>query len=180
MAAVGTVLVTGSLREINQTAKLNSFPTCLLTVMGETRLGRSIQLVKQAKKPQIIDWRIKLAAISFKYLFMCAWRIPWTEKPGGLWSMGSHSQTQLSDFHFSLSCIGEGNGNPLQCSCLENPGDRGAWWAAAYGVTQSRTWLKRLSSSRACGKQSNWTVVLLDCVSKASLLDVRLVYLLRV
>ena len=50
-------------------------------------------------------------------------------------------------FHFSLSCIGEGNGNPLQCSCLENPRDRGAWWAAIYGVAQSRTWLKWLSSS---------------------------------
>ena len=50
-------------------------------------------------------------------------------------------------FHFSLSCIGEGNGNPLQCSCLENPRDGGAWWAAIYGVTQSRTRLKRLSSS---------------------------------
>ena len=49
--------------------------------------------------------------------------------------------------HFSLSCIGEGNGNPLQCSCLENPRDRGAWWAAVYGVTQSQTWLKWLSSS---------------------------------
>ena len=48
-------------------------------------------------------------------------------------------------FHFSLSCIGEGNGNPLQCSCLENP--RGAWWAAIYGVAQSQTRLKRLSSS---------------------------------
>ena len=47
----------------------------------------------------------------------------------------------------SLSCIGEGNGNPLQCSCLENPRDRGAWWAAVYGVTQSRTQLKWLSSS---------------------------------
>ena len=46
-----------------------------------------------------------------------------------------------------LSCIGEGNGSPLQCSCLENPRDGGAWWAAVYGVTQSRTWLKRLSSS---------------------------------
>ena len=46
------------------------------------------------------------------------------------------------DFHFSLSCIGEGNGNPLQCSCLENPKDRGAWWAAVYGVSQSRTRLK--------------------------------------
>ena len=50
-------------------------------------------------------------------------------------------------FHFSLSCIGEGNGNPLQCSCLENPRDGGAWWAAVYGVAQSRTRLKRLSSS---------------------------------
>ena len=50
-------------------------------------------------------------------------------------------------FHFSLSCIREGNGNPLQCSCLENPRDGGAWWAAVYGVTQSRTRLKRLSSS---------------------------------
>ena len=53
----------------------------------------------------------------------------------------------LLHFHFSLSCIVESNGNPLQCSCLENPRDRGAWWAAVYGVTQSRTRLKRLSSS---------------------------------
>ena len=50
-------------------------------------------------------------------------------------------------YFFSLSCIGEGNGNPLQCSCLENPGDGGAWWAAVYGVAQSWTRLKRLSSS---------------------------------
>ena len=50
-------------------------------------------------------------------------------------------------FHFSLSCIGGGNGNPLQCSCLENPRDGGAWWASVYGVTQSWTRLKRLSSS---------------------------------
>ena len=50
-------------------------------------------------------------------------------------------------FHFSLSCIGEGNGNPLQCFYLENPRDGGAWWVAVYGVTQSRTRLKRLSSS---------------------------------
>ena len=54
--------------------------------------------------------------------------------------------TERLSFHFSLSCIGEGNGNPLQCSCLENPRDGGAWWAAVYGVAQSRTWLKRLSS----------------------------------
>ena len=55
--------------------------------------------------------------------------------------------TERIHFHFSLSCIGEGNGNPLQCSCLENPRDRGAWWAAAYGVAQSQTQLKRLGSS---------------------------------
>ena len=55
--------------------------------------------------------------------------------------------TERPHFIFSLSCIGEGNGNPLQCSCLENPRDGGAWWAAVYGVTQSRTRLKRLSSS---------------------------------
>ena len=64
--------------------------------------------------------------------------------PWGRW--GSDTPERLH-FHFSLSCIGEGNSNPLQCSCLENPRDGGAWWAAVYGVTQSRTWLKRLSSS---------------------------------
>jgi len=55
--------------------------------------------------------------------------------------------TEWLHFHFSLSRIGEGNGNPLQCSCLENPMDGGAWWAAVYGVAQSRTQLKWLSSS---------------------------------
>ena len=63
--------------------------------------------------------------------------------PWGHW--GSDTTEQLR-FHFSLSCIGEGNGNPLQCSCLENPRDGGAWWAAVYGVTPSRTRLKWLSS----------------------------------
>ena len=58
--------------------------------------------------------------------------------------------TERLHFHFSLSCIGEGNGNPLQCSCLENPRDGGAWWAAVYVVTQSRTWLKWLSSRLLC------------------------------
>ena len=70
-----------------------------------------------------------------------AWRIPWTEEPGGLQSVGS-DMTERLHFHFSLSCIGEGNGNPLQYSCLENPRDGGAWWAAVYGITQSRTRLK--------------------------------------
>ena len=60
--------------------------------------------------------------------------------------------TERLPFHFSLSCIGEGNGNPLQCSCLENPRDRGAWWAAVYGVAQSWTRLKWLSSSTIHGE----------------------------
>ena len=78
-----------------------------------------------------------------------AWKIPWTEKPGGLQSMGREESdtTERLPFHFSLSCTGEGNGNPLLCSCLENPRDGGAWWAAVYGVAQSRRRLKRLSSS---------------------------------
>ena len=70
-----------------------------------------------------------------------AWKIPWTEEPVRLQSTGSleSDTTEPLHFHFSLSCIGEGNGNPLQCSCLENPRDRGSWWAAVYGVAQSRT-----------------------------------------
>ena len=76
-------------------------------------------------------------------------KIPWMEEPGRLQSMGSleSDMTERLHFHFSLSCIGEGNSNPLQCSCLENPRDGEAWWAAISGVTQSRTQLKRLSSS---------------------------------
>ena len=78
-----------------------------------------------------------------------AWKIPWTEEPGGLQAIGREESdtTERLHFHFSLSCIGEGNGNPLQCSCLEDPRDRGAWWAAVYGVAQSQTRLKYISSS---------------------------------
>ena len=63
------------------------------------------------------------------------------------WGREQSDTTERLHFHFSLLCIGEGNGNPLQCSCLENPRDWGAWWAAISGVAQSRTRLKRLSSS---------------------------------
>ena len=63
------------------------------------------------------------------------------------WGHWGSDTTEWLHFHFSLSCIGEGNGNPLQCSCLENPRDGGDWWAAVYGVTQSWTRLKWLSSS---------------------------------
>ena len=63
------------------------------------------------------------------------------------WRRWESDTTERLHFRFSLSCIGEGNGNPLQCSCLENPRDGGPWWAAVYGVAQSRTRLMRLSSS---------------------------------
>jgi len=72
------------------------------------------------------------------------WKIPWAEEPGRLQSMGllELDTTERLHFHFSLSCFGEENGNPLQCCCLENPRDGGAWWAAVYGVAQSWTRMK--------------------------------------
>ena len=73
------------------------------------------------------------------------------------WGRKESDTTERLHFHFSLSCIGEGNGNPLQCSCLENPRDGGAWWAAVCGVAQSRTRLKRLSSSSR--NQEPWVLV---------------------
>ena len=92
----------------------------------------------------------------------CPWRKQWDPTPVLLpgkshgrrslvgyspWGREELDATELLHFHFSLSCIGEGNGNPLQCSCLENPRDREAQWSAVYGVAQSWTQLKRLSSS---------------------------------
>ena len=84
--------------------------------------------------------------------------------PWGRWGLDA---TELLHFQFSLSCTGEGNGNPLQCSCLENPRDGGAWWAAVYGVAQSRTRLKRLSSSSSKTHQS-WSMKI-SAVSVTSL-----------
>ena len=113
-----------------------------------------------------------------------AWKIPWMGEPGGLQSMGllRSDMTERLHFHFSLSCIGEGNGNVLHYSCLENPRDGGAWWAAIYGVTQSLTQLKWLSRkgvyviimelkskrsnvliSKDCWCQSLWPLSLKHC-----------------
>ena len=80
-----------------------------------------------------------------------AWRILWTKEPGRLQSMGSLRVAH--NWVTSLSYIGEENGNPLQCSCLENPRDGGAWWAAIYGVAKSWTRLKQLSSSSSSSRQ---------------------------
>ena len=103
------------------------------------------------------DWMISLSLFTFMH-----WRRKWQPTPGflpgesqgqrsllgcRLWGHTESDTTERRHFHFSLSWIGEGNGNPLQCSCLENPRDGGAWRAAVYGVTQSQTRLKQLSSS---------------------------------
>ena len=99
-----------------------------------------------------------------------AWKIPWTDEPGRLQSMGSLGvgHDWALHFQFSLSCIGEGNGNPLQCSCLENPRDGGAGRATIYGVAQSRTWLKRLSSSSSSKSCTRWASHLAPVVKNPS------------
>ena len=103
-------------------------------------------------RTQLSDWtELKWALLSEKAMAThsssLAWQIPWTEEPRRLQSMGSIGVGHDWETSLSLSCIGEGNGNPLQYSCLEDPRDRGTWWAAIYGVAQSQTRLKQLSSS---------------------------------
>ena len=85
-----------------------------------------------------------------------AWKIPWMEEPGMLQSMGLLRVRHNWLTSLSLSCTGERNGNPLQCSCLENPRDGRAWWAAINGVAQSQTRLKWLSSSSSEGICLHW------------------------
>ena len=112
----------------------NWFPVCLVHRLTPHFWGLIVSELEKAMAP---------------HSSTLAWKIPWMEEPGRLQSMGSleSDTTERLHFDFSLSCIGEGNGNPLQCSCLENPRDGGAWWAAVYGVTQSQTRLKQLRSS---------------------------------
>ena len=108
-----------------------------------------------------LTFLIFLRVICFKHLEEC-WRRQWQPTPVlfpgkshqqrslvgcSPWGREESDSTERLHFHFSLSCIGEGNGNPVQYSCLENPRDGGAWWAAVSRVAQSRTRLKRLSSS---------------------------------
>ena len=108
--------------------------------------------------------------VSYGYLWRRQWHPTPVLLPGkshgrrslvgcGPWGCWESDTTERLHFHFSLSCPGEGNGNPLQCPCLENPRDGGAWWAAVYGVAQSRTRLKRLSSS-----SSNNSIYLPECL----------------
>ena len=117
------------------------------------------------------DWATSLSPFTFMH-----WRRKWQPTPVFLpgesqgqkslvgcspWGPEESDMTERLHFHLSLSWIGEGNGNPLICSCLENPRDRGAWWAAIYGVTQSRTrlkWVVSSSSREAENQTSYWGV----------------------
>ena len=104
-----------------------------------------------------IQWYIWWTPLA-TYSSTLAWKLAWMEEPGRLQSMGSLRVGYDWTTSLSLSCIGEGNGNPLQCSCLENPRDWGAWWAAVYGDAQSRTWLKWLSSSNGIQLEAQITL----------------------
>ena len=104
-------------------------------------LNKRCQLVSQRRQ-----WHPTPVLLSGK---SHGWRSLVGCSPWGRWELG---MTQWIHFHFSLSCTGEGNGNPLQSSCLENPRDGRAWWAPIYGAAQSWTWLKRLSSSSSSSK----------------------------
>ena len=110
-----------------------------------------------------VQVEIKTYTVTYRVSVYIYWRRQWHPTPVLLpgkshgrrrlvgcrpWGLEEQDTTERLHFHFSLSCIGEGNGNPLQRSWLENPRGGGAWWAAVYGVTQSRTRLKWLSSSR--------------------------------
>ena len=97
------------------------------------------------------------------------------------WGHKESDKTERLHFHFSLSCIGEGNGNSIHCSCLENPRDGRAWWAAIYGVAQSRPRLKRLSSSSSISfrcMSANFFLFLFH-VTKSTVYSYSLVSLLR-
>ena len=103
----------------------------------------------------------------------------WSSLVGcGPWGREESDTTERLHLHFSLSCIGEGNGKPLQCSCLENPRDGGAWWAAVYGVSQSRTRLKQLSSSSNISKFNHTSLNFKQ--SSIIILDFFLKYLLSI
>ena len=124
-------------------------------------LHRFISMKERLWNINNIKSRLKIQNLHMYTRYPC-WRRQWHPTPVLLpgkshgrrslvgyspWGHEESDTTERLHFHFSLSCIGEGNGNPLQCSCLENPRDGGAWWAAVCGIAQSRTRLKRLSSS---------------------------------
>ena len=137
--------------EIETTEQIFKEPSCPETTKPRSNIHFSLSLGLENR------WDIVFATIPPIWLpSTLAWKTPWAEEPGGLQSMGSlrvrHDwATSLSIFTFMHW---RRNGNPLQYSCLENPRDGGAWWAALYGVAQSRTRLRRLSSSSSSSSSS--------------------------
>ena len=118
------------------------------------RIDHILQTRKLSLREKEFCLRLKALAIHSSTL---AWKIPWMEDPVGYspWGREESDTTEQLHFHFSLACTGEGNGNPHQCSCLENSRDGGTLWAAVYGIAQSRTWLMWLSSSSS---SSMWSL----------------------
>ena len=108
-----------------------------------------MKLLHEFKMTIRVRVRVRVRKAMAPHLSTLAWKIHGRRSLVGCspWGREELETTERLHFHFLLSCIGEGNGNPLQCSCLENPRDGEAWWAAIYGITQSRTRLKQLSSS---------------------------------
>ena len=126
-------------------AKMNSFQGCIRAwLLSCVQLFATSGTVAHQALLYMVFPRQESEKAMAPHSSALAWKIPWMEEPGRLQSMGSRRVRQdfTFNFHFPLSCIGEGSGNPLQCSCLENPRDWGAWWAAVCGVTQSWTRLK--------------------------------------
>ena len=128
------------------------------------------------------DWSLKKKKRGVPLLQRRQWHLTPVLLPGkshgrrslvgcGPWGRYESGTTERLHFHFSLSCIGEGNGSPLQCSCLENPRDGGALWASVCGVAQSQTWLKRLSSSSSVALVI-WNIVAYKKVSFFSLVHI--------
>ena len=113
--------------------------------------GTQVVLLRLGSHSYLSEWGVRLTSttVSSKVTNLEFGRCWDSQNSGSVES----DMTEPLHFHFSLSCTGEGNGNPLQCSCLENPRDWGAWWAAVYGVAQSQTRLKRLSSSSSSSKK---------------------------
>ena len=134
----------------------------LSEILLSRNLSKNKEMVKKKEKKKEKSDNVKFIEAYRKCLFYERYRRrQWQPTPGLLpgkshgwrslagcspWGREESDMTEWLHFDFSLSCIGEGNGNPLQCSCLENPRDGGVWWAAIYGVAQSPTWLKQLSS----------------------------------
>ena len=129
-------------------AKMNSFQGCIRAwLLSCVQLFATSGTVAHQALLYMVFPRQESEKAMAPHSSALAWKIPWMEEPGRLQSMGSRRVEHDWPTSLSLSCIGEGDGNPLQCSCLENPRDGGAWWAAIHGVAWSRTRLKWLSSS---------------------------------